>query len=501
MKIQNTEWGYIEWKHTYDENNPKQAMNIYIAVTMPGKKHFNHVHYGQEQMIYILEGEGLYIINGVWKPFYQGMIFYIESGSTHETINTGDREIKELIVSNNVDDVGESEVIDINPNNYLKKTLINYSESTLNLYAAVESIRGQFIDPFKIPLIIYDDSWNIVLKNPYFPLFCFEKCNPMKFPQNCDCMNQKSSNQFVCEYGITIYNIPLLYKSNSIGVIRGGYVLLSDLNLDTEHNNLYDIPEGAARSIKRLLKQISKNIINFCSFNDIRKDLQEKEKTIARTYHYGEQLEMNLKVAQDMVTNLRINHHFLFNTLNSMASIALDDGSYDLYSAIIDLSRMFRYTMRSDLRFVELESEILYIKNYLNLQKLRYGDALKVKYLIPEKLYNLSVPFNFIQPIVENAFTHGFRDIDTEKRIEIIARLDSQYAIIEIHNNGTILDGNNIDKIKAGIRSNNGHGLSLIYTKFTSAYGNNFDMDIKSSDNEGTYIMIKIPIENYKEYV
>ncbi|TQW43304.1 histidine kinase, partial [Clostridioides difficile] len=67
--------------------------------------------------------------------------------------------------------------------------------------------------------------------------------------------------------------------------------------------------------------------------------------------------------------------------------------------------------------------------------------------------------------------------------------------------NGTILDGNNIDKIKAGIRSNNGHGLSLIYTKFTSAYGNNFDMDIKSSDNEGTYIMIKIPIENYKEYV
>ncbi|CZR98370.1 Sensor histidine kinase YehU [Clostridioides difficile] len=351
----------------------------------------------------------------------------------------------------------------------------NYSESTLNLYAAIESIRGQFIDPFKIPLIIYDDSWNIVLKNPYFPLFCFEKCNPMKFPQNCDCMNRKSGNQFVCKHGITIYNIPILYKNNSIGVIRGGYVLLSDLNLDTTHSNLYDIPEGAARSIKRLLKQISKNIINFCSFNDIRKDLQEKENTIARTYHYGEQLEMNLKVAQDMVTNLRINHHFLFNTLNSMASIALDDGSYDLYSAIIDLSKMFRYTMRSDLRFVELESEILYIKNYLNLQKLRYGDALKVNYLIPKKLYSLSVPFNFIQPIVENAFTHGFRDIDTEKRVEIIARVDSEYAIMEIHNNGTILEENSIDKIKAGIRSNNGHGLSLIYTKFTSAYGNDFD--------------------------
>lgn len=496
MKIQNTEWGYIEWKHTYDENNPKQAMNIYIAVTMPGKKHFNHVHYGQEQMIYILEGEGLYIINGVWKPFSQGMIFYIESGSTHESINTGDRPIKELIVSNNVGNIGESEVIEINPNSDLKKTLINYSESTLNLYAAVESIRGQFIDPFKIPLIIYDDSWNIVLKNPYFPLFCFEKCNPMKFPKNCDCMNQKSSNQFVCKYGITIYNIPILYKNNSIGVIRGGYVLLSDLNIDTIHSNLYDIPEGAARSIKRLLKQISKNIINFCSFYDIRKDLQEKEQTIARTYHYGEQLEMNLKVAQDAVTNLRINHHFLFNTLNSMASIALDDDCYDLYSAIIDLSKMFRYTMRSDLRFVELEAEILYIKNYLNLQKLRYGEALKVEYVIPKDLYKISVPFNFIQPIVENAFTHGFRDIDKEKQIKIVASVDCQYVVIEICNNGTTLDESTIEKVKTGIRSNNGHGLSLIYTKFTSAYGSDFEMNIKSNSKEGTYIVIKIPIAN-----
>lgn len=68
-----------------------------------------------------------------------------------------------------------------------------------------------------------------------------------------------------------------------------------------------------------------------------------------------------------MVINLRINYYFLFNILNLMVSIVLDDGSYDLYSVIIDLLRMFRYIMRFDLRFVELEFEILYIKNYLNL--------------------------------------------------------------------------------------------------------------------------------------
>lgn len=70
------------------------------------------------------------------------MIFYIEFGSIYEIINIGDREIKEFIVLNNVDDVGESEVIDINFNNYLKKILINYSESILNLYVVVELICG-----------------------------------------------------------------------------------------------------------------------------------------------------------------------------------------------------------------------------------------------------------------------------------------------------------------------------------------------------------------------
>lgn len=501
MKIQNTEWGYIEWKHTYDENNPKQAMNIYIAVTMPGKKHFNHVHYGQEQMIYILEGEGLYIINGVWKPFSQGMIFYIESGSTHESINTGDRPIKELVVSNIVSNFETNEVLEINPQNKIENTLVNYSENTLNLYAAVESIRGHFIDPFKIPLIIYDDSWNIVLKNPYFPLFCFEKCNPMKFPQKCDCMNQKSSNQFICKYGITIYNISIIYKNNSIGVIRGGYILLSDSNSDIGCNNLYDIPEGAARTMRRLLNQIAKNIINFCSFNDIRTELKEKEEIIAKTFYYGEQLEMDLKLAQDTVTNLRINHHFLFNTLNSMASIALGDGSDDLYSAIIDLAKMFRYTMKSDLRFVELESEISYIKNYLNLQKLRYGDALKVKYIIPKELYNIYVPFNFLQPIVENAFTHGFRDVDKEKHIEVNIGKKNKDVIIKVYNNGTILDGITLNRVKRGLSSGSSHGLSLIYSKFLSIYGNDFSMDITSEVTIGTCILIIIPTKNYKDKV
>ncbi len=87
----------------------------------------------------------------------------------------------------------------------------------------------------------------------------------------------KSANQFTCKYGITIYNISIIYKNNSIGVIRGGYILMSDSSLGVGHRNLYDIPEGAARTMKRLLNQIAKNIINFCSFNDIRKDLQEKE--------------------------------------------------------------------------------------------------------------------------------------------------------------------------------------------------------------------------------
>lgn len=90
MKIQETEWGYVEWQHIHEENNPRQSMNIGRTVILPGKHQVEHVHYGQEQLVYILSGEGIYVIDGERKRCSQGAVLYMEAGSTHETINDTD---------------------------------------------------------------------------------------------------------------------------------------------------------------------------------------------------------------------------------------------------------------------------------------------------------------------------------------------------------------------------------------------------------------------------
>ena len=81
---------------------------------------------------------------------------------------------------------------------------------------------------------------------------------------------------------------------------------------------------------------------------------------------------MQLKDSELQVTDLKINNHFLFNTLNSMAAQALEGGMKPLYQSIIDLSKMLRYSVRIRGRQIPLAVELDYLEAYLKLQKLRY---------------------------------------------------------------------------------------------------------------------------------
>ena len=92
----------------------------------------------------------------------------------------------------------------------------------------------------------------------------------------------------------------------------------------------------------------------------------------------------NLREAKYVMTDLKIKNHFLFNTLNSMASMALEGGMVPLYESIVDLSKMFRYSLKNQNSMVSLEKELGYVEAYLRLQGLRYGDKLKVVYEIQD---------------------------------------------------------------------------------------------------------------------
>lgn len=512
--IQKTKWGYIDWwylsENGEDRREDRRSMNVGVTYIIPGMSQSPHIHYGHEQLLYVLQGEGLYYINGEEVPFRPGMHFYMEADTLHDTINTGKSVVRELLISNPVSYYSPLS----NPAAYYGPLLHTGKESgkhdgqetgdaadvQVNLYAAVEAVRSQLLEVVRFPFTIFDETWEIVMQNQCFPKQCMETCGSDKYFKRCSCMQKKvfdtsrtsSCTEFNCPYGMTIYHYDMIFKGEIIGAVRGGHFFSSDEGSQIS-GEVYDTPRSTGIGIQRSIRQMADSIQSYCEFYVSREMLQEKEQTLQRTEQKRIRLEQDLTHVKETVTNLKINHHFLFNTLNSMAGMALTGAGEELYDAIIDLAKMFRYTMASNLRFVELHSELEYLGTYLNLQRLRYKDKLLVDIDVKDDCSRTPVPFNFLQPIVENAFTHGFL-FDGEKRIRIEAKRENEYIVCSCYNNGLIPDEVTVNRIQKSLCNNSGHGLALIYAKLKSAYGTDFQMKISVEPEAGTCVRVRLPI-------
>ena len=97
------------------------------------------------------------------------------------------------------------------------------------------------------------------------------------------------------------------YEDEVIGYIRGGHILLASDGKKSDQKNIYDTPTSTAMSIKRLLVQIAKSIVNYYRFNKLRGEVQEKNMAIEKTSKLREELKNDLIKEQEKVTNLKIN--------------------------------------------------------------------------------------------------------------------------------------------------------------------------------------------------
>ena len=192
------------------------------------------------------------------------------------------------------------------------------------------------------------------------------------------------------------------------------------------------------------------------------------------------------------MTDLKINNHFLFNTLNQMASMALDGGLFPLYQSIIDLSRLFRYTLQNVGNIVSLDVEASSLYAYLELQKVRYGDNLTLDYEIDTSLEKWQIPFNILMPLAENAFTHGFADTNI-RHLTLRIYEEGTYLHIDIENNGPALDAEVYKMIKLKLQMSTNHGLPMIYRKLQTYYEDDFLFELRPAEGGGTVVHIKIP--------
>ncbi|MDL2259538.1 histidine kinase [Deltaproteobacteria bacterium OttesenSCG-928-K17] len=495
MTRQKMSWGYIDWMYTHTEGMPGKSMNIGLCTVLPGQSQHDHMHYGVEQFIYVLEGESLHTVNGREYVLTSGNHLYMEAGVTHNTINNSHKPSVELLISTPVTFQEPSHTD-------------NEDEAGLyqgNIYAAIEAVGSQLMESFRAPFTIFDSQRQVIFQNDYFSQYCYENCTPTTKPTECACLgkqkkmkHEKDHIWFICPHGHVVYHLPILYRFKEIGAVRGGHIVVSEVSGKYGPVGVYDTPQSTAIGIQRLLKQVIKSIQAYCAFDATREELRLKNKTLWETENHKLSLEKSLRLSEDNVTNLRISRHFLFNTLNCMADMALHRQSESLYSAIIQLSRMFRYVMPVEQASVTLNDELEYVENYLGLQKLRYGSNLAVSKSFETQFMSMPVPGNFLQPIVENAFTHGFRNSIGIMRLHLETAMVDNRVVITVKNNCKWLDEASLLRVRHGLTSNSGHGLSLIYTRLKSFYGNDFEMDIKSEfssfEEPMTIVTLTLPV-------
>ncbi len=198
------------------------------------------------------------------------------------------------------------------------------------------------------------------------------------------------------------------------------------------------------------------------------------------------------KLNQEILTmQAQLKPHFLYNTLDSINWLAIETGSEDIQKMIQALSQIMRYSISKKYVSVTFADEIAMIKNYVFLQKYRFGNKFDVKYMIDSELLNKRTERLILQPLVENAINHGFSKLQSGGLILISIYSKNDMIIISVCDNGCGMDSSQIVNIMTGKT----HGIALYNTNqfIKLKYGSQYGIKISSLPAQGTKVNILLP--------
>ncbi|MCX8013985.1 MAG: histidine kinase, partial [Rectinema sp.] len=149
----------------------------------------------------------------------------------------------------------------------------------------------------------------------------------------------------------------------------------------------------------------------------------------------NEALRRRVVIAEQKSLRMQINPHFFFNTLNTIVSLISRDPQAAA-ATIGKLSALFRYTLdAAEESAILLAKELEYIRTYLEIEKLRFGDRLSFSIDVPSELYSVSIPPMLIQPLIENAIRYG-KDEKGHSYVHISGRKESGWLTLSVADYG-----------------------------------------------------------------
>lgn len=208
---------------------------------------------------------------------------------------------------------------------------------------------------------------------------------------------------------------------------------------------------------------------------------------------YKEEEENKKLAVESMKTQLdllqsQINPHFIHNTLNTINYLAMKNNQVEIREMIQSFNMLLRQSISTNKKLITIKEELICVENYLNIQKYRYGDIIKLVYNIPTEVETCLIPKLILQPLVENSLYHGIvpKGFCGTIRIDILPEKD--FINIRI-----IDDGVGMGKSKDPHSGFNGISLNNVSERLRLYFGNEYKLNICSKSGIGTCIEFNIP--------
>lgn len=176
----------------------------------------------------------------------------------------------------------------------------------------------------------------------------------------------------------------------------------------------------------------------------------------------------------------KVNPHFLYNSLNSIAGLATVDGEKTRQMAIA-LSRFFRYSMNKEQEIlITLKDEAGMIQTYLEIEKIRFGNSLNYIIELPQEIESRKIPRMILQPIVENSIKHGMKGEITTLTIHVSFSIINDILTLSVKDNGMPFPTDFLP----------GYGIQSVYKKLDLLYPNQYEVELNTGSEKDFKIMI-----------
>lgn len=238
-------------------------------------------------------------------------------------------------------------------------------------------------------------------------------------------------------------------------------------------------------------QEISKN------FNKMLDHTEELSRKVVHTQQILYEKEVNEKTAALYALQSQINPHFIYNTLDCIGSIAVVNNVVEIEDIVDSLAIILRYSTEYS-PYTTVTEELEIVKKYFTIQNIRYQNKFELEIRIDADMWNQTILRMMIQPLVENAFKHGFFSNSPHNILKIHGFLQDDVIVFEVIDDGLGISPESYEKLLSNLNDDTvlptkQIGIANINSRIKLHYGSEYGVEIESEYGKYTCVRVRIP--------